>query len=547
VSFTEKINVIIDVTMDKANAGIQGFKKSVAEAEGASGKFKAGASSLGQTLQGVAGPAALAAGAALVTFGIKAVAAFEDTAKAAIDLGAATGLATEDASRWIAVGDDMGVGADSLTSGIGKIAKSLDDTKWGDYGIATRDAAGNARDANDILLDTFDMLGKVGNETERARIGNELFGKGYANLAPMIGKSRAEYDKMLDSVESGQVITNEEAAKAERMRLAQDALSDALNEVTMAVGGLVADMAPMIQTTADAILKVTELESRFGILDKTMTVMQGPVGLVTKALDLSSEAIDTSKMSLEELTKMMDDNGISAEDQSKVITQWKKDQAALNSTLEGASPIVQGLSKDVRDDKAAMDEAKQATANLNEQMAILNGTISQKKLWDDYATALWNYNDGAGDTAAELDTLRLAAANVVLALKDMPEEQKTNIIAQINQGDIDTVNAILANYAKGINVPLRFQGQGGVGFMKNATGTSSSPGGLTLVGEQGPELVNMPRGAQVIPAGQTARILGGGGGGTTVVNQVNNIRTNADYRQITRALNRAARRGTTPT
>lgn len=44
----------------------------------------------------------------------------------------------------------------------------------------------------------------------------------------------------------------------------------------------------------------------------------------------------------------------------------------------------------------------------------------------------------------------------------------------------------------------------GVGLFSNifkfATGTNNAPGGMALVGEQGPELVNLPRGASVTPA-----------------------------------------------
>ncbi len=186
-SFTEKIRLLFEVD-DKGSLGR--LRADIAAADGVTGKFKAGAAGLGDTLKANMGAAAMAGGAALVAFGAKAVGAFTDTAKSAIDMGAATGLAVEDASRWIAVGDDMGVSAEQLTSAFGKVGKSLDTGKWDEYGIATRDAAGEARSTNDILLDTFDMLAKVGNETERTRIGNELFGKGYANLAPLIGKSR---------------------------------------------------------------------------------------------------------------------------------------------------------------------------------------------------------------------------------------------------------------------------------------------------------------------------------------------------------------------
>lgn len=42
-----------------------------------------------------------------------------------------------------------------------------------------------------------------------------------------------------------------------------------------------------------------------------------------------------------------------------------------------------------------------------------------------------------------------------------------------------------------------------------AGGTSFAPGGLALVGEQGPELVNLPRGAQVKSASDSRRMMGG--------------------------------------
>lgn len=51
---------------------------------------------------------------------------------------------------------------------------------------------------------------------------------------------------------------------------------------------------------------------------------------------------------------------------------------------------------------------------------------------------------------------------------------------------------------------------------KFAVGTSYAPGGMALVGERGPELVNMPRGAQVWNAQQTRRMINNQGGGSSV-------------------------------
>lgn len=51
---------------------------------------------------------------------------------------------------------------------------------------------------------------------------------------------------------------------------------------------------------------------------------------------------------------------------------------------------------------------------------------------------------------------------------------------------------------------------GGLKLPGFATGTPYAPGGLAMVGERGPELVNLPRGSQVLNANQTRGAMGGG-------------------------------------
>lgn len=49
-------------------------------------------------------------------------------------------------------------------------------------------------------------------------------------------------------------------------------------------------------------------------------------------------------------------------------------------------------------------------------------------------------------------------------------------------------------------------------FPRFATGTNYAPAGLALVGERGPEIVNLPRGARVTPNNQMSNMSAGGGG-----------------------------------
>ena len=57
-------------------------------------------------------------------------------------------------------------------------------------------------------------------------------------------------------------------------------------------------------------------------------------------------------------------------------------------------------------------------------------------------------------------------------------------------------------------------------------GSNYTLGGLTLVGEQGPELVNMPRGASVTPAHKTEQMLNNASGAVEIVLKIDNFYNN---------------------
>lgn len=101
-----------------------------------------------------------------------------------------------------------------------------------------------------------------------------------------------------------------------------------------------------------------------------------------------------------------------------------------------------------------------------------------------------------------------------------------NIVSGVWQGIVSFVkggvNAIISAinvFIRGVNkikVPDFVPGLGGKGFNISEIpmlykGTDYFQGGLAIVGEQGPELVSMPRGAQVTPNRETENILSNGG------------------------------------
>jgi hypothetical protein len=68
--------------------------------------------------------------------------------------------------------------------------------------------------------------------------------------------------------------------------------------------------------------------------------------------------------------------------------------------------------------------------------------------------------------------------------------------------------------------------------LQAANGTDNAPGGLSLVGEHGPELLNIPKGGQVIPND----VLKGGSGGATTVNTGTSINIQGSADQATLVL-----------
>lgn len=102
---------------------------------------------------------------------------------------------------------------------------------------------------------------------------------------------------------------------------------------------------------------------------------------------------------------------------------------------------------------------------------------------------------------------------------------KTPINAIINM-----INTLIGGLNK-IKLPDWVPGLGGKGINipKIPTlwkGSNYTLGGLTLVGEQGPELVNMPRGASVTPAHKTEQMLNNASGSVEIVLKIDNFYNN---------------------
>jgi hypothetical protein len=552
-----KISVIIDATADKAVKSLKDFRTSIADADGAAGKLKAGFAGAMGAVKANAGTAALAAGTALVAFGVKAAGAFTDVALAADDAAKSTGLTVDQASRFIAVGDDYGITAEDIAKGLGKVTTTLDAAKWEKYGIATRDAAGNARDANAIILDTFDALSKETNATERANMAKELLGKGYQTLSPLIGKTREELEGYLGAVSDSQVITAKEAEKARKLSLAQDALSDAYLDVQLAVGSLVAELSPLIQNSAEMASKAAELVEKLGPLPEIMLALVAPVTQVSRVMGLFVDKTDLSKISLEDWQAQLESNGYTTEQIAQLTEDWIRVNKDSTEATEAAAAAAKDAASKIRTFSDAANTAAMETrdaAKWTERLAKLLGelddeaaTLSLEQQFIDLRTAAEEAYiataTGAEDAAEKQrfylgELVRTKEETLLYAeqVANLPAEQVTQIAARLDEGNIAAVESALYWLTRGRTV--RINGQLVGADLRNAIEGRGATGGIVnrptvaLIGEAGPEAV--------IPLNKTpgnSPLPGGMGGGTTVIN----ITTGADPQAVVAAIKKYER------
>lgn len=460
----------------------QALQTKVGEAEGFFGKLSTAGTGAFTAIQGASAAtvAAVAGTGAAVVGAIKfvkdAFTDFQEVARNARDLGASSGLTSEEASRWIAVADDFGVSADSLNTSIGKVGKSIDQTKWEQYGIQTRDAGGKARDVNDILLDTFDVLSKMPNATERNTAGNKLLGKGYKDLAPLIGTTKDEMVDYLAAVEDGQVITEQEQKRAEDMRRAQDHLADAFGEVELAVGGVVAGFGGYIDKAANMVSAAGKLSNWVGKLfnrDDSDTFLVDPKKMDAfikngqeagkTAKQIHDDAIELGAAT-EDVQDGMTRAGIALKDFGDISDDAADATAALKDQQEKEAKAAQ----DSADAAKASAEAHQAaadalTAQSDAMRASADATFGLNKAQSDFHQALddlpQKLEDAKGDlykVRDALDDVTQSAADVADAQVRVADETATASGKQISATDkLDIWNRSMLDAAATMSGPQR--------------------------------------------------------------------------------------------
>lgn len=227
----------------------------------------------------------MGAAAGMTSLAIKA----GETADELLTMAAQTGLSAEKlqelqyAARFVDVEvETMAKGMAKVTKAIGQANSKNEDyiTLANGFTVATKDANGQLKTSEQIFYDSIDAIGGIANETEREIAAQELFGKSYQELMPLIDAGSEGLRKYADEAHKvGAVLSNEDieamGAFDDKMQTMKATIDATGSRLGLAFIPILESLMPVIQNNiVPAVQKfsewLTNLINRFNNLDPGM-------------------------------------------------------------------------------------------------------------------------------------------------------------------------------------------------------------------------------------------------------------------------------------
>lgn len=313
----------------------------------------------------------------------------------------------------------------------------------------------------------------------------------------------------------------------------KDMISDMVNPASLASGALVGYAKAVIGSIGETAESMSELKDSAAELGLSAGEYQKlefaleQVGVSAEGLSeifnpLYSKMSETHKLTGKYIGRM-DELRYASEDERKSVIDamntWSEYGVALYDT-EGKLRDVNEIFFDLIDVYAQYTNQSERMAKMQE---IFGETASKvNKLVEVGADNLREYAQIAEDTGAVIDDAMVNSMDNLntrmVSFKSNWEKVKEGLALSwmaLLQGDWKSVQSASEYGAAALK--RMFTGKAYAG------GTRYADGGLALVGENGPEIVSLPRGSEVFPHGITPAMLNGG-----AVSNVYNITISAD-------------------
>lgn len=477
-----------DSGMEEAKKETDGFSTKVKEIdEGASGLGdvldqlgnKFGISLPGNMRESLNGMAKVDAGSLALVGGITAVtAAVVKAEKALVSMtkeaaafadeilttATITGISAEKLQEYQYAAELMDVSVETITGSQTKLIRSMQDAQQGTeaqidafnrLGVSYQNNDGTLRNAQDVYWDVVDALGQMTNETERDAVAMELLGKSARDLNPLIEAGSERMEELAKEAHNVGYVLNEEQLDA--LGAVDDAMQRFHNTTEATKNQLATEFAPYLEESTQNLtdfvgnlgtsLKQSGLVDAFGMLLNTFS------GMLSPADDLARNKVPALTMALRPLAQVL---------------------AGISSTVELLASFL-----DIRTlltKPGDYVERLYTATGIGYQYGYKN---QYQQLLDMYAGTDTNYRTDANGYG------QYYANGKYYANKDAYLRE---LYAQSGYGGTFESWKIVNGY--------------------NASGNHNWRGGYSWVGENGPELVRLPKGSSILSAQESREAVG---------------------------------------
>ena len=254
--------------------------KSQKSHEGLSKVFKAvGAAAVAVT-------AALGATAKALWDGVKATASMGDEIdkesqklQISTDLYQKLGYAAEMSGTDIEV---MKKGVMNITNALANMSNGVEnaDSKFSAIGVTLTDTNGNLKSTEDVLLESIEALASMEDETARNAAANDIFGKSYSELLPLLNEGADGIKGLMQEAEDYGMVMGEDAVKASADF--DDALRRLEGTFTGLKNGAMGEFLPSLTSIVDGISML--MSGNMSGTDKISQGIQDLLGTLNSAI-----------------------------------------------------------------------------------------------------------------------------------------------------------------------------------------------------------------------------------------------------------------------
>lgn len=447
-----------NAVLDSSKASAQGLGNALTDVAGQFGiQLPDGAAKAAEALNGINAGAALAVtGVGLLAAAVvKTVKALADMTKKSAEyakevktLASVTSQSTDDLQRLDYAAERLEVSSDRVHDSLKELTNKMQEANNGSeevagnfarLGVEITDVDGNLRSAHDVFLDTIDALGNIENRTDRDALAMDLMSESAQQLNPMIDAGREVLEDYCVAAEAAGAVLSGEMLDS--LSEVDEAQNRLLETQEAVTRQISAEFAPYM---AEALGNTANFVREIGIALRESGVVDSFGSILQSAMSLLEPLGELASIILPLVAKAL------------------KPVAEAVALIADAANVVVGV--------LTLDGDRIKTAlGMNVGEGKLSASQRASGQYDDY-----RYSTSAG--WIEKGTYTDAE------LRSMYAKAEANGTAQ---GTFEWWKET-QQYLK-----------------QNASGTDYFYGGRTLVGENGPEEVVLPRGSRITSASET--------------------------------------------